>query len=76
MIKAPHARLGMWSFLYLLLHSFRCPVFQEAEGLLLIVAFTLLQETGILDMEYIAILIQNHEDRETETGWIIQALQQ
>ena len=76
MIKAPHARLGMWSFLYLLLHRFRCPVLQEAEGLLLIIAFTLLQEAGILDMEYIAIFIQNYKDWETETGRIIQALQQ
>lgn len=66
----------MWSFLYLLLHRLRSPVLQESEGLLLIIAFALLQEAGILDMEYIAILIQNHEDRETETGRIIQALQQ
>ena len=60
----------------LLLHRFRSPVLQESECLLLIVALALLQEAGILDMEYISILVQNHEDWETETLRIIQSLHQ
>ena len=63
-------------FSSLLLHRFRSPVLQESECLLLIVALALLQEAGILDMEYISILVQNHEDWETETLRIIQSLHQ
>lgn len=50
------------------------PAFEESEDFLLIVALAFFQETGVLDVHYLSIAIEDDEDREAETLRMIQAL--
>ena len=47
----------------------------SAEHLFLIISFAFLQETGILNVKYLALLVQHHKDGKSETTGIIQSCQ-
>lgn len=58
------------------INSLRCPALEEIQNLLLIIALTLFQKTGILDMNHLAFTIENYKYRESETPCIIKTLHQ
>ena len=52
-------------------HGFWGPVLEETEDFRLIVALAFFEETGILHVNHLSILVEDHKDGEAETGWIV-----
>ena len=53
-----------------------CPAIEESEYFLFVIAVTLFEETGILGMDHLAVLVQHDEDGESETNGVVESLQQ
>lgn len=54
-------------------YSLGCPVLEEPQDLLFVVALAFLQETRVLDVYHLPFLIQHHKHGETETGRVVQS---
>ena len=59
-----------------IVYDFWSPVPEEAKHFLLVIALSLFQEAGVLDMNHLPVFIKDNEDRESETAAIVEPFHQ
>ena len=60
----------------LIVNCFGSPALEEAQGLALVISLAFLQETGVLDMDYLAIGVEEHKHWESEALRVVKPVHQ